>query len=91
MIRTVAVQQGLTEIKDKLEQEGYDVVDITNTERDIIAMVYSSSISPEEYEYEQDMSNALSSSTGSSEGFVLMLNAAEMSPDEVVSRIKFLR
>lgn len=91
MLRAVAVQQGLTEIRDKLIQEGYDVVDITDTRKDITAMVYSSSIDPAEYEYDAELSAELPSSTGSSEGFVLMINAAEMPVDEVVSRVKMLR
>lgn len=90
MFRTVAVQQGLTEIMEKLKQEGYEVVDITDTRADIMAMVYSSSIDPEEYQYSEEISRGLSSSTGSMDGFVLMLNAAEMPGDEVVSRIKAL-
>lgn len=88
---TVAVQQGLGEIKAKLEEEGFQVVDIADTRADIAAMVYSSSIEPWAYEAGQAGEDSLTAGTGSSEGFVLMLNAAEMDSEEIVARVRQIR
>ncbi|MBZ4653736.1 MAG: hypothetical protein JG781_1075 [Peptococcaceae bacterium] len=86
--RTVAVQPGLTEVKEKLEQHGFNVVDIADTRANITAMVYSSEIHPEEYEAQSMLDESIYNSTGSSDGYVLMLNAAEMTADEIVARIR---
>ncbi len=92
---TVGVQAELTEVADQLQEAGFNVVDIRNPQANFSAMVYSSNIESEaenvREEYAAELGDVpLSATTGSGEGFVLMLNAAEMSTEEIVARIKGL-
>jgi len=87
---TVGVQPGLEEVKGKLEQEGFKVVDISDTGGYLSAMVYSGGIEPHEYEAQSMLEAGVYSGAGSNNGYILMLDAAALSIDEIVARIKAL-
>lgn len=88
---TVGVQAGLTEVGEKLQEAGYNVVDIRDPRANFSAMVYSSNIDSEADNAGEELGEVpLFATTGSTESYVLMLNAAEMSPEEIVARIKGL-
>lgn len=90
-MKSIGVQQGLDDIKNRLEQEGYKVTDINDPNAYFSAMIYSSDLDNYSDKYINNVESIFMSGMGTAEGYSLMLNAAEMSLEEIVSRIKILK
>lgn len=86
MLKTVAVMDGLEQVVKALREQGVRVVDVANTGGTISAIVYSSRVNP--VPAERKWIEARPESGGGSDDMVLMLNADEMSVEEIVARVK---
>ncbi len=83
--KVVAVQSGLDGIASKLRSKGYFVTDYNCVEEPIDALIYSESVG-----YSQPPSMT-SERIPSNNQYVVMLNADEMSEEEIVNRIDAIR
>ncbi|NLW24690.1 MAG: hypothetical protein GXY91_05550 [Clostridia bacterium] len=85
LTKTIAVQEGLHEIAEKLRELGYNVVGVDELNYPVDAIVYSSSLS--------DAPNKIHSmemGAANNDGFVLMLNKDEFTFDELINQLKEL-
>lgn len=89
-MKCVGIQKGLNDIKERLEQEGIEVADINDPSKYFSAMVYSNEINNYGEIYDKQFDDQIKAGMGTGEGYVLMLNAAEMTTDEIINRIKVL-
>ena len=84
MVKRIAVSPGLTNIKDTLKDHGYDVVGVDETGVIISAMIYSTKgsdahNSPHNFDRYPDISN---------NEYVLLINADEKTPKEIIDLIE---
>lgn len=86
MLKTVAVMDGLEEVADALRKEGIKVVDVADTGRSISAIIYSAKVRPAESGVKSRQN--LADGGGGTDDMVLMLNADELSVEEIVARVK---
>lgn len=86
MLKTVAVMDGLDELASALRQEGIKVVGVADTGTTISAIIYSARVRPTEAgsKHEQNPTDG----GGGTDDMVLMLNADELSVEEIVARVK---
>lgn len=83
MAKVVAVQNGLDDIVMALEERGCKIVGVDQIGYPLTAMVYSNEIDTECYS-----PTTMDIHLGADDnGYVLMLNAGELSIEEIVSRI----
>lgn len=85
-MKTVAVMDGLEEVAGALRQEGIKVVDVADTGTTISAIIYSAKVRPAEEVAKRGQS--LADGGGGTDDMVLMLNADELSVEEIVARVK---
>jgi hypothetical protein len=83
--KVVAVQSGLDNIASRLRNKGYYVTDYNSVDEPIDALVYSENVG---YAQPPNMTN---DKIPSNNQFVVMLNADELSEDEIVNRVDAIR
>lgn len=83
--KVIAVQGGLDSVANRLRNKGYYVTDYNAVDEPIDALVYSENVG---YAHPPTMTSERVSSNNQ---FVVMLNADELSEDEIVNRIDSIR
>ncbi len=86
MPKTVAVMNGLDHIARALQEQGIRVVDVADTGAAISAMVYSSRLDTSKLA--PSAGQATQETGGAIDDMVLMLNADELSVDEILARVQ---
>jgi len=86
--KVIAVQGNLKKIRDGIENKGYKVVDLENTDEIIDAMVYSAVQNDNISSFTGRSFPGQNLSLGSNSAFVLMINADENTEEEIISLLE---
>lgn len=88
MPKTVAVMDGLEQIARALREHGVQVVDVADVAAPISAIVYSAQAAPVKSGEGRDRERGRTAGAGGVDDLVLMLNADDLSVEEIVARVK---
>jgi hypothetical protein len=86
MPKTMAVMNGLEHIASALRERGIKVVDVADTGSSISAIIYSARVNPGQSA--PAAGQAKRQTGGGVDDMVLMLNADELSVEEIVARVR---
>lgn len=86
MPKTVAVMNGLDQVANALAENGIHVVDVADVDAPISAIVYSAKVDPHQPHHSQVTDHVTVG--GGVDDLILMLNADDLSTEEILARVK---